>query len=132
MCATYFRMSKNVPPTAKVIWRRNPDLQSHPTDWKRSESNLQPLLRHKHRDKLVSVRTNSRSHLFVVNQRTIVSLVQINCLISQSLVMSTSRTAAPCTKKKKKKKKKKPKNISADQLHSLNGNPHRHVHPFSH
>ena len=23
----------NVPPTAKVIWRRGHDLKSHPTDW---------------------------------------------------------------------------------------------------
>ena len=30
----------NVPPTAKVIWRRGHGLKSHPTDWWSRESNL--------------------------------------------------------------------------------------------
>ena len=29
----------NVPPTAKVIWRRGHILKSHPTDWRSRESN---------------------------------------------------------------------------------------------
>ena len=34
----------NVPPTAKVIWRRGHGLKSHPTDWRSRESNLRPLV----------------------------------------------------------------------------------------
>ena len=34
----------NVPPTAKVIWRRGHSLKSHPTDWWSRESNLRPLV----------------------------------------------------------------------------------------
>ena len=34
----------NVPPTAKVIWRRGHSLKSHPTDWKSRESNPRPLV----------------------------------------------------------------------------------------
>ena len=34
----------NVPPTAKVIWRRGHGLKSHPTDWWSRESNLRPLV----------------------------------------------------------------------------------------
>ena len=30
----------NIPPTAKVIWRRGHSLKSHPTDWWSQESNL--------------------------------------------------------------------------------------------
>ena len=34
----------NVPPTAKVIWRRGHGLKSHPTDLWSQESNLRPLI----------------------------------------------------------------------------------------
>ena len=34
----------NVPPTAKVIWRRGHGLKSHPKDWRSWESNLRPLV----------------------------------------------------------------------------------------
>ena len=34
----------NVPPTAKVIWRRGHGLKSHPTDWWSRESNLRSLV----------------------------------------------------------------------------------------
>ena len=34
----------NVPPTAKVIWRRGHGLKSYPTDWRSRESNLRPLV----------------------------------------------------------------------------------------
>ena len=34
----------NVPPTAKVIWRRGHGFKSHPTDWRSRESNLRPLV----------------------------------------------------------------------------------------
>ena len=34
----------NVPPTAKIIWRRGHELKSHPTDWWSRESNLRPLV----------------------------------------------------------------------------------------
>ena len=34
----------NVPPTAKVIWRRGHGLKSHPIDWWSQESNLRPLV----------------------------------------------------------------------------------------
>ena len=34
----------NIPPTAKVIWRRGHSLKSHPTDWWSRESNLRPLV----------------------------------------------------------------------------------------
>ena len=34
----------NVPPTAKVIWRRGHGLKSHPTGWWNRESNLRPLV----------------------------------------------------------------------------------------
>ena len=34
----------NVPPIAKVIWRRGHSLKSHPTDWWSREMNLRPLV----------------------------------------------------------------------------------------
>ena len=34
----------NVPPTAKVIWKRGNGLKSHPTDWRSRESILPPLV----------------------------------------------------------------------------------------
>ena len=34
----------NVPPTAKVIWKRGHSFKSHPTDWWSRESNLRPLV----------------------------------------------------------------------------------------
>ena len=34
----------NIPPTAKVIWRRGHGLKSHPTNWRSRESNLRPLV----------------------------------------------------------------------------------------
>ena len=34
----------NVPPTAKVIWRRGHGFKSHLTDWWSPESNLRPLV----------------------------------------------------------------------------------------
>ena len=34
----------NVPPTAKVIWRRGHGLKSHPTDRRSRESNLRSLV----------------------------------------------------------------------------------------
>ena len=34
----------NVPPTAKVIWRRDHGLKSHPTDRRSRESNLRSLV----------------------------------------------------------------------------------------
>ena len=33
-----------VPPTTKVIWRRDLGLKSHPKDWRSAGSNSQPLV----------------------------------------------------------------------------------------
>ena len=54
----------NVPPTAKVIWRRGHGFKSHPTDWRSRESSLRPLV-------------YKASGLSTTPQRLLISIVMI-------------------------------------------------------